>query len=178
MLRIRGLVFNYRRAEQPVLSGIDLNLPRGEILGLLGPNGAGKTTLISLISGLLPLQQGDIMLDGEPLEQARRRQPNALALVPQDYAFYPMLSVAENLQFFGGVQGLGHAILRQRIAYCSAFAQLEAFMTKRAGDLSGGLRRRLNLAIGLLADPAVLLLDEPTVGVDPQSRHFLLDSIR
>jgi ABC-2 type transport system ATP-binding protein len=178
MLRIRGLVFNYRRAEQPVLSGIDLDLPRGEILGLLGPNGAGKTTLISLISDLLPLQQGDIMLDGEPLEQARRRQPNALALVPQDYAFYPMLSVAENLQFFGGVQGLGGAILRQRIAYCSAFAQLEVFMTKRAGDLSGGLRRRLNLAIGLLADPAVLLLDEPTVGVDPQSRHFLLDSIR
>lgn len=178
MLRMHELVFAYRPGEQPALDGITLDIPRGAILGLLGPNGAGKTTLISLISGLLPLKHGNIVLDGAPLEQARRRQPDALALVPQDYAFYPMLTVAENLQFFGGVQGLYGATLRRRVGYCSGFAQIDGFMARRAADLSGGLRRRLNLAIGLLADPALLLLDEPTVGVDPQSRHFLLDSIR
>jgi ABC-2 type transport system ATP-binding protein len=178
MLSIRGLGFQYRRSAQPVLNGVDLDVPRGEILGLLGPNGAGKTTLISLISGLFPLQQGSILLNGQALDKARQENPAALALVPQDYAFYPMLTVAENLQFFGGVQGLNGAHLRDRVNYCCTFAQLDSFMGKRAGELSGGLRRRLNLAIGLLSDPDMLLLDEPTVGVDPQSRHFLLESIR
>lgn len=178
MLQINRVFFHYRRGEQPVLDGIDLQVPRGAIFGLLGPNGAGKTTLISLIAGLLPIGKGEIMLGGRHLDDARRQQPNSLALVPQDYAFYPMLTVAENLRFFAGVQGLSREKSRQRVAYCSSFAQLESVLGKRAGELSGGLRRRLNLAIGLLADPDLLLLDEPTVGVDPQSRHFLLDSIR
>ena len=178
MLRIDRIFFQYRRSEQAVLDGIDLEVPRGAIFGLLGPNGAGKTTRISLIAGLLPIDRGAITLGGQSLEQARRQQPNSLALVPQDYAFYPMLTVAENLRFFAGVQGLSREIARQRVAYCASFAQLETVLGKRAGELSGGLRRRLNLAIGLLADPDLLLLDEPTVGVDPQSRHFLLDSIR
>lgn len=178
MLQINRVFFHYRRGEQPVLDGIDLQVPRGAIFGLLGPNGAGKTTLISLIAGLLPIGKGEIMLGGQPLDDARWQQPNSLALVPQDYAFYPMLTVAENLRFFAGVQGLPREVSRQRVAYCASFAQLEPVLGKRAGELSGGLRRRLNLAIGLLADPDLLLLDEPTVGVDPQSRHFLLDSIR
>jgi ABC-2 type transport system ATP-binding protein len=178
MLRIDQVFFHYRNSQQPVLDGVDLEVPRGGIFGLLGPNGAGKTTLISLIAGLLPIDKGEITLDGQPLNDARRRQPNSLALVPQDYAFYPMLTVAENLRFFAGVQGLSREISRQRVSYCAAFAQLDAVLGKRADELSGGLRRRLNLAIGLLADPDLLLLDEPTVGVDPQSRHFLLDSIR
>ena len=178
MLRIERIFFRYRRSEHAVLDGIDLDVPRGAIFGLLGPNGAGKTTLISLIAGLLPVEIGTIMLDGRPLDEARRRKPNSLALVPQDYAFYPMLTVAENLRFFAGVQGLSRETSRRRVGYCSSFAQLDTVLGKRAGELSGGLRRRLNLAIGLLADPDLLLLDEPTVGVDPQSRHFLLDSIR
>ncbi|HXE38086.1 MAG TPA: ABC transporter ATP-binding protein, partial [Azonexus sp.] len=101
----------------------------------------------------------------------------AIALVPQDYAFYPMLDVGENLRFFGGVLGLSGPKLKAQIDSAIAFARLEQVVSKRAEQLSGGLRRRLNLAIGLLGQPQLLLLDEPTVGVDPQSRHFLLDSI-
>ncbi len=178
MIAVRGLCFQYPGSPSPVLQDIELALPRGRILGLLGPNGAGKTTLISMLSGLLPLGRGGIEIEGEPLATLRRRRPAALATVPQDHAFYPMLTVAQNLQFFGGVQGLSGGALRERVDYCSHFGQLQGLMGQRAAELSGGLRRRLNLAIGLLADPAVLLLDEPTVGVDPQARHFLLDAIR
>ncbi len=178
MLGIRGLSFRYPKGAAPVLQDIDLTLPRGRILGLLGPNGAGKTTLISILSGLLPPGTGQLEVGGTALAALRRERPALLAAVPQDYAFYPMLTVAENLSFFGGVQGLRGEALRERVAYCTRFGQLQGFLHQRAAVLSGGLRRRLNLAIGLLAEPEVLLLDEPTVGVDPQARHFLLDAIR
>ncbi|MCL1860047.1 MAG: ABC transporter ATP-binding protein, partial [Proteobacteria bacterium] len=151
---------------------------RGSIHGLLGPNGAGKTTLISVLIGLLTPREGRIAIDGESLNDWRAAQPNAIALVPQDYAFYPMLTVAENLAFFAGAQGLPH---RERQCQCDralAFSRLEAVADRRAGELSGGLRRRLNLAIGLTGEPDVLLLDEPTVGVDSASRRFLLEAIQ
>jgi len=116
-------------------------------------------------------------LNGQPLAEARAANPRAIALVPQDYAFYPMLTVAENLRFFAGVLGLGSRDIKTQSEAAIAFARLEQVTGKRAEQLSGGLRRRLNLAIGLLGQPQLLLLDEPTVGVDPQSRHFLLDAI-
>lgn len=177
MLHFEDIHFRYPGAAQPSLEGVSFSVPEGEALGLLGPNGAGKTTLISLAAGLLPEQRGRITLGGEPLAAARVRTPHSLALVPQDNAFYPMLTVRENLRFFGQLQGLDGNHLWEREAYTLAFTQLEAFTDRRAGQLSGGLKRRLNLAIGLLADPAILLLDEPTAGVDPQSRHFLLTAI-
>jgi ABC-2 type transport system ATP-binding protein len=177
MLQIDGVAHRYRDAAAPALQGISLAIPAGGIYGLLGPNGAGKTTLISLLAGLLPLREGQISLDGQPLAEARAANPRAIALVPQDYAFYPMLTVAENLRFFAGVLGLAGAVLKERVAAAIAFARLELVAGKRAEQLSGGLRRRLNLAVGLLGQPRLLLLDEPTVGVDPQSRRFLLDSI-
>jgi len=177
MLRFENIHFRYPGAAQPSLEDVSFSVPPGEALGLLGPNGAGKTTLISIAAGILPGQRGNITLGGEPLTAARDRAPHMLALVPQDNAFYPMLTVRENLQFFGKVQGLRGKLLREREASTLAFTQIEAFTERRAGQLSGGLKRRLNLAIGLLADPGTLLLDEPTVGVDPQSRHFLLAAI-
>ncbi len=177
LVSVDQLAYQYRRSSSPSLAGVSLQITRGEIFGLLGPNGAGKTTLISLLAGLLPLQQGRITLDGQPLDQARRAQPTAVALVPQENAVYPMLTVLENLQFFAGVQHISGALRTQRIEQALAFCRLEQVTHKQASQLSGGLRRRLNLAIGLLGDPQLLLLDEPTVGVDPQSRHFLLDSI-
>ena len=119
-----------------------------------------------------------MLLDGAPLAEARRRAPRSLGLVPQEHAFYPMLTCRENLRFFGGVQGLGAVRLAERVAAASAFARLDAVLERRAGELSGGLKRRLNFAIGLLTEPRVLLLDEPTVGVDAQSRAFLLERIR
>lgn len=178
MLCVDSIHYRYRSNQQPSLQGVSLHVQKGTCCGLLGPNGAGKTTLISLIAGLMPLQQGAIRFAGELLHQVRNAQPTAIALVPQDYAFYPMLSVRENLAFFAGVQGVSAALQAPRMAQALAFCQLEHVAGRLARELSGGLRRRLNLAIGLLGDPQLLLLDEPTVGVDPQSRHFLLDAIR
>jgi len=177
MLEVDGVSYRYRDAAAQALQDVSLNIPAGGVYGLLGPNGAGKTTLISLLAGLLTVADGRISLNGQPLSEARAANPRAIALVPQDYAFYPMLTVAENLAFFAGTLGLARDERRQQIDTAIAFARLEQVTGKRAEQLSGGLRRRLNLAIGLLGRPQLLLLDEPTVGVDPQSRSFLLESI-
>jgi ABC-2 type transport system ATP-binding protein len=177
-LNIEGLSYRYPGRDAAVLDAMTLAIPDRGVFGLLGPNGAGKTTLISLLAGQLRGAAGRITVDGEPLEDLRRRRPQALGLVPQEYAFYPMLSCLENLRFFAGIQGQRGAHLARRVNEVAAFARIETVLRRRAGELSGGLRRRLNLAIGLLTEPDILLLDEPTAGVDPQSRGFLLDSIR
>jgi len=177
MLQIDGVSYRYRAASSPALQDISLNIPANGVYGLLGPNGAGKTTLISLLAGLLTAAVGRISLNGQPLAAIRAAKPRTIALVPQDYAFYPMLSITENLRFFGGVLGLQGTEVKTQVEAAISFARLEQVVDKRAEQLSGGLRRRLNLAIGLLGQPQLLLLDEPTIGVDPQSRHFLLDAI-
>ncbi|HEX5127052.1 MAG TPA: ABC transporter ATP-binding protein [Rhodocyclaceae bacterium] len=178
MLAIRNLVYRYRDAPQAALSGVSLTAARGQVLGLLGPNGAGKTTFISHLSGLLPIQEGDISINGEALAHVRKHTPARIAVAPQDYAFYPMLTVEENLQCFAAAGRIGKSKIRQRVAACIAFAQLERFATARAEHLSGGLKRRLNLAIALLPEPELILFDEATVGVDPQSRAFILDAVK
>ena len=165
-LSLEGVSFRYPGGEEAVLREVSLEVASGGVFGLLGPNGAGKTTLISILAGQLRAASGRVVRDG------------AIGLVPQELAFYPMLTCRENLRFFGGVQGLQGARLKDRIAAVAALARIESVLERRAGELSGGLKRRLNLAIGLLTDPAIVLLDEPTVGVDPQSRAFLLDTIR
>lgn len=177
-LNVEALSFRYRGGSEAVLSNVSLTVPAEGIFGLLGPNGAGKTTLISILAGQLHGATGRISAGNDSIEALRRSLPHCLGLVPQEYAFYPMLSCAENLRFFGGVQGLQGTRLEERIEAVTAFARIESVLARRAGRLSGGLKRRLNLAIGLLAEPEILLLDEPTAGVDPQSRAFLLDSIR
>ena len=178
MLAIRHLGFRYPTAQVAALMDVSLQARRGEVLGLLGPNGAGKTTLIAHLSGLLPLQSGEITLDDQPLASVRANQPTRIAVAPQEYAFYPSLSVAENLACFAGLGRLSGPDKKSRIADCLAFAQLERYAGTRAERLSGGLKRRLNLAIALLHRPELLLFDEPTVGVDPQSRAFLLQAIQ
>ena len=177
-LNVEALSFRYPGGSEAALDEVTLAIPDGGIFGLLGPNGAGKTTLIAILAGQLRGATGRIAAGGETLEVLRRRQPRCLGLVPQEYAFYPMLTCSENLRFFGGVQGLSSAKLKERIETVATFSRIESVLKRRAGQLSGGLKRRLNLAIGLLGEPEILLLDEPTVGVDPQSRAFLLDSIR
>ena len=176
MLSLRDIGFRYPSTTRPALTGVSFDVEPGEILGLLGPNGAGKTTLISHIAGTLPIQQGHININGESLQQIRRKHPSRIATAPQEYAFYPTLSVRENLACFGSIcttKGLS-----QRIERALVFAQLEGVSKQQAQTLSGGLKRRLNLAIATLSDPAYILLDEPTVGVDPQSRVFLLDAVQ
>ncbi|MEO8343134.1 MAG: ABC transporter ATP-binding protein [Gallionella sp.] len=178
MLDVRNLSYRYPHAAHAALSDVSLNIERGQILGLLGPNGAGKTTLISHLSGVLQVQHGDISINGVPLASIRRNTPTRIAVAPQEYAFYPMLTVTENLECFAAAGKLSGNIKHQRIAACLASSQLERFAFIRAERLSGGLKRRLNLAIALLPEPELVLLDEPTVGVDPQSRAFLLDAVK
>ena len=178
MLAITQLGYRYPKAPTAALDDVSLTAKRGHVLGLLGPNGAGKTTLISHLAGLLAVQQGEILVDGEPLSAVRAKSPTRIAVAPQDYAFYPMLSVTENLACFAAAGRLNGAKRQERITACLAFAQLERFADKRAEQLSGGLKRRLNLAIALLPEPELMLFDEPTVGVDPQSRAFMLDAIK
>lgn len=178
MLAIHDLAHRYAGAARPALEGVSLQAARGSILGLLGPNGAGKSTLIAHLTGSLPVTQGRIEIDGQPLSAVRRAHPTRIAVAPQDFAFYPLLTVRENLACFAGVAGLRGALRDERIEACLAFARLEEFAGTRAQALSGGLKRRLNFALALLAEPQLLLFDEPTVGVDPQTRAFLLDAVR
>ena len=178
MLALQQLGYRYPHAEAAALADVSLEVGRGCVLGLLGPNGAGKTTLISHLSGALAVQSGEILIDGQPLRQVRARTPARIAVAPQEQAFYPMLTVAENLAVFAAAGGLSGARKKQRVEACTQFAQLEQFAGVRAERLSGGLKRRLNLAIALLPEPELMLFDEPTVGVDPQSRAFILDAIK
>jgi ABC-2 type transport system ATP-binding protein len=178
MLRISDLGYRYPHSSKPALDGISLKAERGQVLGLLGPNGAGKTTLISHLAGLLPIQRGEILVDGITLARMREESPTRIAVAPQEYAFYPALSVRENLQCFGAASRLDKTSREKRIAQSLAFTQLERFAGTRAARLSGGLKRRLNLAIALLPSPELVLFDEPTVGVDPQSRAFILDAVK
>lgn len=178
MLSIRELGFRYPAASQAALDGVSFDAVRGEVLGLLGPNGAGKTTLIAHLSGMLPVQRGAITVDRQSLAAVRAASPTRIAVAPQEYAFYPSLGVHENLDCFAGVGGLAGGAKKSRINECLAFAQLERYATVRADRLSGGLKRRLNLAIALLHRPELLLFDEPTVGVDPQSRAFMLEAVK
>jgi ABC-2 type transport system ATP-binding protein len=178
MLALKNLGHRYPHATAPALADVSLAVPRGCVLGLLGPNGAGKTTLISHLSGALAVQSGEILIDGQPLHAVRAKTPTRIAVAPQEQAFYPMLTVSENLACFAAASRLSGARKKTRIDACTHFSQLEAFAGVRADRLSGGLKRRLNLAIALLPEPELMLFDEPTVGVDPQSRAFILDAIK
>jgi ABC-2 type transport system ATP-binding protein len=178
MLKIRGLSYRYRGAEAHALDNVSISVTRGRILGLLGPNGAGKSTLADHLAGLIKAQHGTIELDDLSITEARRRDPTRIAVAPQNFAFYPVLTVTENLACFVAANRLRGASARSAIERCLAFTELEAHADTRAEHLSGGFRRRLNLAIALLAEPELLVLDEPTVGVDPRSRALLLNAVK
>jgi ABC-2 type transport system ATP-binding protein len=174
VLEARGLVKRYKNSACAAVSGLDLDIPRGSIYGILGPNGAGKTTTLSMLCGLLRPDRGSIRL-AEDLDALGRGR--ALGYVPQELALYPKLCARDNLSFFGRLYGLsGKALVARQDELLDLVG-----LTERAGDLvscfSTGMMRRLNLAIGLLHHPKLILLDEPTVGIDPQSRHCIFDAI-
>lgn len=177
LVAVSDLHFQYPRTDQPALSGVDITIDQGACFGLLGPNGAGKTTLISLLTGLLALQRGSITVNGYRYPQQAEAIKQCSALVPQDYAFYPSLTARENLQFFAGLYQIPKSHWQQRIDFCTEVCGLKKVLNKRAGSYSGGIKRRLNIALGLLHNPVLLYLDEPTVGIDAQSRHFILQAI-
>ena len=175
MLHCAGLTKRY--GDVTVVDDVAFTIAAGETYGLLGPNGAGKTTTISMICGLLRRDGGEVRIDGHDLDVDQRAAKGSVGYVPQDLAIYPDLSAAENLRFFGRLQGMGGRSLKARTDEV-----LETIgLTDRAGDrtseFSGGMKRRLNIGIGLLHRPKLLVLDEPTVGVDPQSRDSILASV-
>jgi ABC-2 type transport system ATP-binding protein len=157
------------------LDGISLSVARGEFFGLLGPNGAGKSTLMSLVAGLRTPDAGSILLDGGPLAGRPDAAVRALGFVPQSLALYEDLTAEENLGVFGRLYGLRGAALRARIDACLDAVQLGDRRRDAVKTFSGGMQRRLNLAAALLHEPKLLLCDEPTVGVDPQSRNAIFD---
>ena len=158
------------------VDGLTLTLRRGEVLGLLGPNGAGKSTSVNMAVGLLAPDEGRIVIDGagDPQRPDVRAR---LGVAPQALALYETLSGRENLRFFGEVYGLSGDTLRERVAWSLAFVGLTERADDRVITYSGGMKRRLNLASALVHDPELILLDEPTVGVDPQSRNQIFDNI-
>jgi ABC-2 type transport system ATP-binding protein len=175
VLRARDLRKRYGSLE--AVRGVSFDIHEGETYGLLGPNGAGKTTTISMVCGLLARDAGEVTLDGTPIDVGAVAAKAGIGFVPQDLAIYPDLSARENLEFFGRLYGLSGARLRSRIAEVLEIVGLTARAGDRTDKFSGGMQRRLNIGIGLLHQPRLLLLDEPTVGVDPQSRNAILESI-
>jgi ABC-2 type transport system ATP-binding protein len=166
-----------RFGDLTAVNDVSLTVQPGETYGLLGPNGAGKTTTISMISGLLEATSGSVEVLGERITPSATRGKSALGLVPQDIALYPDLSAADNLGFFGRLQGLSGDRLRERIATVLDVVGLTDRAKDRVDTYSGGMKRRANIAVGMLHEPTLLILDEPTVGVDPQSRNAILESV-
>src|SRR5690606_34876195 len=179
-VEVRGLVKRF--GERVALGGVDLTLAEGEILGLLGPNGAGKSTLVRALMGRVRPDGGEILLFGQPAGTASDAGAAAagraaLGYVPQEIALYPVLSAAENLRAFARFQGLRGTGVDRAVTDGLAFANLAERADDPVEGFSGGMKRRLNLAVGILHRPRVVLLDEPTVGIDPQSRERIFAMI-
>jgi len=175
MLQARGLRKSF--GDRLAVDGVSLALAPGRLLALLGPNGAGKTTTVSMLTGLISPDGGEVRVGGPRLvgdaDPAKRR----IGLVPQDLALYEELTARDNLRFFGALYGLAGAALERAIASVLELVGLADHARARVRTYSGGMKRRLNLAAGLVHDPNILLLDEPTVGVDPQSRNAIFDNL-
>src|SRR5438093_533261 len=156
---------------------VSFRLQRGQLLGLLGPNGAGKTTTVSMIAGIATPDSGHVLIAGRALSGDTDPAKRRIGLVPQDLALYEELTARDNLRFFGALYNLAGGALDRAIGAALELVELADRRNDRVKDFSGGMKRRLNLAAGLLHDPDILLLDEPTVGVDPQSRNAIFDNL-
>jgi ABC-2 type transport system ATP-binding protein len=175
ILEAENLVKKY--GENVAVKGISFTMEEGEIFGLLGPNGAGKSTTISMLTCLFPPTEGSVRIYGHDAVKEASQVKRLIGIVPQDLALYPTLNARTNLTFYGQMFGLGGADLKQRVETVLQYVA----MTDRANDpvktYSGGMKRRINLAVGLVHGPRILFLDEPTVGVDPQSRNHIFESV-
>jgi ABC-2 type transport system ATP-binding protein len=169
----RSLVKRYKKSTSPALDDFSLQVGKGEFFGLLGANGAGKTTAVSVFSGFLSPDSGTVSVMGMDFRRDSNKIRQILGLVPQDIALYDQLTALENLRFFGRLYGFKGKKLQDRIEQCLDFARLTEQATRLVVTYSGGMKRRLNLATGLLHLPQILFLDEPTVGIDTQSRHLI-----
>lgn len=178
IIEVHNLEKQYAPNAEKAVKGISFAIKQGEIFSLLGPNGAGKTTTISMISCLLAPTAGDAVVAGHSIRQEPMKVKEAIGVVPQEIALYDTISARENLLFWGRMYGLGGAKLQERINTTLKIAGLEDRANDKVKTFSGGMKRRLNIAVGLLHEPKVLYMDEPTVGIDPQSRRRILDTVK
>jgi ABC-2 type transport system ATP-binding protein len=159
------------------VNDVSFSVSQGQLVGLLGPNGAGKTTTVSMLTGLIAPDRGEVMIAGHHLDGDTDPAKRRIGLVPQDLALYDELTARDNLRFFGALYGLSGDALDTAIHQALTLVELADRASDRVKTFSGGMKRRLNLAAGLLHDPDIVLLDEPTVGVDPQSRNAIFDNL-
>lgn len=182
-VEIRGLKKQYppsgkSREGHLAVKGLDLDIAEGEIFSLLGPNGAGKTTTINMMSGLLEPTSGDVRIGGKSIVREPAAVKQMIGVIPQEIALYPDLSARQNLEFFGGLYGLSGADLAKRCDEVLDFIGLKERQKDRISAYSGGMKRRVNIGVGLLHKPKMVFMDEPTVGIDPQSRRSILDTVK
>jgi ABC-2 type transport system ATP-binding protein len=177
-VNIMGMGFRYPDNEDVSFSQLDLKIAKGERFGLFGPNGAGKTTLMNLMTGVLQVNEGKITLLGNEVGGQKNAVNKLFGFVPQDFSFYQELSPVENLEFFGAWSGLSKKQIEHRTDELLQILGLDDVRDKQVQKFSGGMKRRVNLAIGVIHKPAVLFLDEPTVGVDVQTRHAIIEYLQ
>lgn len=178
IIEIDGLCKTYKGNRQPALDHLTLNVDEGDSFGLLGPNGAGKTTLMNIMCGLSKADSGSISICGLNTASEIDKIKHLIGVVPQSLALYPMLSAVENLRVFGGIYGMERRKLAERSEELLNTFGLWEHRNKRADKYSGGMKRSLNLIVGLLNSPKILFLDEPTVGIDVQTRRAIIDYLK
>ena len=174
VVEVKNLTKKYNE-KSIALDDVSLDIKEGEILGILGPNGSGKTTLINSILGLIKYQKGDIKLFGKSLDNETKSK---IGIVPQELAFFDTLSTEENIDFFCSLYIKDSKLRKQYVKDAIDFVSLNGHEKKTAKSLSGGLKRRLNIACGIVHKPSLIFLDEPTVAIDPQSRNFILEGLK
>jgi ABC-2 type transport system ATP-binding protein len=175
LLKVEAIQKHFK--EVKAVDEISFSVEKGEILGLLGPNGAGKSTTISMISTLIKPDSGAIYYRGKDIVKSPKSIQRKLGYVPQEIALYPMLSGIENLKFWGRAYGLKGEDLKNRIAEVSQIIGIDKRLKDKVDKYSGGMKRRLNIGVALLHNPEIVIMDEPTVGIDPQSRKHILDTV-
>ncbi len=177
-ISINNLSKKYKNSKEESLKGVSFSVTRGEKFGVLGPNGAGKTTLISVLCGILPATKGNFSYykNGKPLSNHEIK--SGIGYVPQDFAFYDELTPMQNLHYFGAIHNLNKKTIEERAEEIFTILGISKVSDKKTKIFSGGLKRRINLAIGIIHKPSVLFLDEPTVGADVQSKHAMIEYLK
>ena len=178
MITIEHISKKYKSAENYSVTDLSLFIAEKEIFGLLGPNGAGKTTLISLLCSLIKPTSGTFNIDGLTYQNNKNQLKKLIGIVPQEYALYPTLTAFENLKYFGSMYGLKGDTLNSKINAALEHLGLASFANKKIDTFSGGMKRRINLIASILHEPKVLFLDEPTVGVDVQSKNVIIEYLQ
>lgn len=176
ILEVKGLSKQFK--DKKAVDGVSFSVKEGESYGLLGPNGAGKSTIIGMVFGLLSPTAGEVVVNGVPIAKQPERAKACMGYVPQEIALYPELTASENLFYWGRMYGLSGERLKHRVAECLETVGLSDRAKSRVEVFSGGMKRRVNIAAALLHQPRILVMDEPTVGVDPQSRNHILETVK